>query len=114
MCTQLIVSDADVHKVFKSIHQSMMAKIKIYAFEDWIILDVISELLSASIGITNSIKNWDNKEFIAILYRQNICFYKIYAIIVKLIQFYGNNYVFNLKIIFFYIKLLWIIYYLHL
>ena len=40
-CTKLIASDLDIDEAFKSIHQSIMSKIKNYACEDWIGLDVI-------------------------------------------------------------------------
>ena len=36
----LIVSDSDIDETFKSMHQSIMAKINNYACEDWIVLDV--------------------------------------------------------------------------
>ena len=39
--TKLIESDSDIDEAFKSMHQSIMAKIKNYACEDWIVLDVI-------------------------------------------------------------------------
>ena len=39
--TKLIASDSDIDKVFKSMHQSIIAKIKNYAEKDWIVLDVI-------------------------------------------------------------------------
>ena len=39
--TKLNVSDSDIDEAFKSMHQSIMRKIKNYAFEDWIVLDVI-------------------------------------------------------------------------
>ena len=38
---QLIPSDSYIDEAFKSIHQSIMTKIKNYACEDWIVLDVI-------------------------------------------------------------------------
>ena len=39
--TKLIPSVSDVDEVFKSMHQSIVAKIDNYAFEVWIVLDVI-------------------------------------------------------------------------
>ena len=39
--TKLIASDSDIDEAFKFMHQSIMAKIKNYACEDWIVLDVI-------------------------------------------------------------------------
>ena len=39
--TKLIAGDSDIDEAFKSTHQSIMTKIKNYAFEDWIVLDVI-------------------------------------------------------------------------
>ena len=38
---KLIASDSDIEKAFKSMHQSITTKIKIYASEDWIVLYVI-------------------------------------------------------------------------
>ena len=38
---KLIASDSDIDEAFKSIHQSIMTKIKNYACKDWIVLDVI-------------------------------------------------------------------------
>ena len=40
-CTELIASNSDSGEAFKSVHQSIMAKIKNYACEDWIVLDII-------------------------------------------------------------------------
>ena len=39
--TKLVASDSDNDETFKSIHQSIMTKIKNYACEDWIVLDAI-------------------------------------------------------------------------
>ena len=47
--TKLIASDSDIDEAFKSMHQSIITKIKNYACEDWIVLDAI---------IDNSIKNF--------------------------------------------------------
>ena len=33
-CTKLIATDSDIHEAFKSMHQSIMAKMKNYAYED--------------------------------------------------------------------------------
>ena len=38
---ELIASDSDMDEAFKSMHQSIMTKIKNYASEDCIVLDVI-------------------------------------------------------------------------
>ena len=38
---KLIASDSDIVEAFKSMHQNVMTKIKNYACEDWIVLDVI-------------------------------------------------------------------------
>ena len=38
---ELIDSDLDIYEAFKSMRQSIMAKIKNYAHKDWIVLDVI-------------------------------------------------------------------------
>ena len=39
--TKLIASDSDIDEAFKSIHQSIMTKIKTYVCADWNMLDVI-------------------------------------------------------------------------
>ena len=39
--TKPIASDSDIDEAFKSMHQNIMAKIKNYACEDWILLDSI-------------------------------------------------------------------------
>ena len=39
--TKLIASDSDIDEAFKSMHQSIMKKIKNYACKDWIVLDAI-------------------------------------------------------------------------
>ena len=44
------VSDSDIDKTFKSMHQSIMTKIKGCAYKDWIVLDAI---------IKHSIKNFE-------------------------------------------------------
>ena len=38
---KIIASASDIVETFKSVHQSIMAKIKNYACEDWIVLDAI-------------------------------------------------------------------------
>ena len=38
---KLIASDSDIDEAFKSMHQSIMTKIKNYACKDGIVLDVI-------------------------------------------------------------------------
>ena len=72
---KLIASDSDIEEAFKSIHQSNMTKIKNYAGEDCIVLDVIIKtiliFLSVSIRRINSIKNGNNKNFIG---RLNLSF----------------------------------------
>ena len=35
-----VASDSDIDEAFKSMHQSIMTKIKNYVCEDWIVLDV--------------------------------------------------------------------------
>ena len=40
-CTGLIASDSDIDKAFTSMRQSIMTKIKSYAYEDWVVLGVI-------------------------------------------------------------------------
>ena len=39
--TKLIPSDSDIDEAFKSMHQSIMIKIKNYFIEDWVVQDVI-------------------------------------------------------------------------
>ena len=39
--TKLIASDSDIDKAFKSMHQSIMTKIKNYSCKDWILLEII-------------------------------------------------------------------------
>ena len=41
LCIKLIASDLDIDEAFKLVHQSIMTKIKIHAYEDCIVLDVI-------------------------------------------------------------------------
>ena len=41
LSTKLIASDSNINEAFKSIHQSIVAKIKSYACKDRIVLDVI-------------------------------------------------------------------------
>ena len=41
LSTKLIASDSDIIEAFISMHQSIMTKIKNYASEDWIVLDII-------------------------------------------------------------------------
>ena len=38
---KLIANDSDIEEVLKSVHQSIMTKIKNYADKDWNVLDVI-------------------------------------------------------------------------
>ena len=40
-CTKLIASDSCIDEAYKSMHQSIMTKIKKYACKDWIVLDAI-------------------------------------------------------------------------
>ena len=40
-CTKLIAFNSDIDGAFKSMHQSIITKIKNYACENWIVLDVI-------------------------------------------------------------------------
>ena len=42
---KLNASDSDIVEALKSIHQSIVTKIKNYACEDWIVLDVIFFLI---------------------------------------------------------------------
>ena len=39
--TKLIACDSDINEAFKSMHQSIVTKIKNYACEDWLVLDAI-------------------------------------------------------------------------
>ena len=38
---KLIASDSDIDEAFKSMHQSIMTKMRNYACQDWIVFDVI-------------------------------------------------------------------------
>ena len=40
-CTKPIANDSDIGEAFKSMHQSIVTKIKNYADKDWIVLHVI-------------------------------------------------------------------------
>ena len=40
-CTKPIANDSDIDEALKSMHQSIMTKIKNYANKDWIVLDAI-------------------------------------------------------------------------
>ena len=40
-CTKPIANDSEIDEALKSMHQSIMTKIKNYACKDWIVLDVI-------------------------------------------------------------------------
>ena len=40
-CTKLIASNLDIDETFKSMHQSIITKIKNYACEDWIVVHAI-------------------------------------------------------------------------
>ena len=61
--TKLIASDSDNDELFKSVRQSIMTKIRNYACEDWIVLDVIRKHIFLTVSITriSSIENRDNK-----------------------------------------------------
>ena len=41
VCIKLSANDSDIDEVFKFMHQSIMAKIKGYATEHWVVFDVI-------------------------------------------------------------------------
>ena len=41
LCTKLFASDLDIDAAFKSMHQSIITRIKNYACENWIVLDAI-------------------------------------------------------------------------
>ena len=55
---KLIANDSDIDEASKSMHQSIMTKIKNYACEDWIVLDII---IKHSIKIFECYYN-ENKE----------------------------------------------------
>ena len=38
---KLITSDSDIEESFKSMHQSIMTKIKNYVSEEWVVLDAV-------------------------------------------------------------------------
>ena len=62
---KLTASDSDIDEVFKSMDQSIMAKIKNYASKDLIVLDAISKysikIIQRQYKEKNSIKNKDIK-----------------------------------------------------
>ena len=55
---KLIANDSDIDEASKSMHQSIMTKIKNYACEDWIVLDIV---IKHSIKIFECYYN-ENKE----------------------------------------------------
>ena len=63
--TKLIAGDSDIDEVFKSTHQRIMTKIKDYASEDLIVLDLTIKhsikIFTHQYKEKNSIKNADNK-----------------------------------------------------
>ena len=40
-CAKLIANNSEIDEAFKSMDQSIMTKIKNYAYKDWILLDTI-------------------------------------------------------------------------
>ena len=40
-CAKLIACDSDIHETFKSMHQSIMTKMKNPASKDWIVIETI-------------------------------------------------------------------------
>ena len=40
-CTRLTTNDSGIDEAFKSMHQSIMTKTKIYASKEWIVLDAV-------------------------------------------------------------------------
>ena len=68
--TKLTAINSDIDEAFKSMHQSIMTKIKNYADKDWIILDVIIKH-SIKMSVSMRRKNGNNKQG---LYRLNLCF----------------------------------------
>ena len=68
--TKLTAINSDIDEAFKSMHQSIMTKIKNYADKDWIILDVIIKH-SIKMSVSMRRKNGINKQG---LYRLNLCF----------------------------------------
>ena len=55
----LIATDSDIYEAFKSMNQSSMIKIKYYASEIWVVVDIIKKhsikIFECSISKTNSI-----------------------------------------------------------
>ena len=60
--TKLIANDSGIDEAFKSMHQSIITKIKNYACKDWIALDVIIKhsikVFECCIRRINSTKKW--------------------------------------------------------
>ena len=51
-CTKPVVNDSEIDEAFKSMHQSIMAKIKNYVDKNWFVLDVIINLSIRFLGIS--------------------------------------------------------------
>ena len=69
---KLIADDSDIDQAFKTIHQSIMTKIKNSPRENWIVIETVIKHSSKNFKCAQ--KNGDNKQFAAILHAPNICY----------------------------------------
>ena len=59
MSAKLIASDLDIDKTFKSMHQSLMTKIKNYVNEDWLVETIAKHSIKIfEYKQQNSIEEW--------------------------------------------------------
>ena len=58
---KLIASDSDIDEAFKSMHQSIMTKMKNYACKDWVVLDVIIKCIINVFKSQCKQKKWQEK-----------------------------------------------------
>ena len=54
---KLITSDSDIEESFKSMHQSIMTKIKNYVSEEWVVLDAVIKHSIKIFGVSISRNN---------------------------------------------------------
>ena len=54
---KLITSDSDIEESFKSMHQSIMTKIKNYVSEEWVVLDAVIKHSIKIFGVSISGNN---------------------------------------------------------
>ena len=70
-CTKIIASDLDIDEAFKSMHQSIMAKINNYTCECYIAIDTVTK---HNIKIFKSQYKEKKMGIISNLYKLNLCF----------------------------------------